>query len=328
VTERIVISDPPLPDARRRVSARELVRRYGGLSMLLFLLALNAAVTPNFVGTGTLRNFLMQIHPTLLVALGMTLVIATGGIDISVGAVMALSASVTGRVYTAGSGLAPALLAGLATGCACGLFNGFLVAKFRIQAIIVTLILMIGGRGLAQIVLGELFLSVYGTGISKLGTFTFFGFLPIQVLIMAVVSGLSLFAVERTIFGRHIQAIGDNPKAARLVGIRIPFYLMLVYVASGLLSGIAGILEGARINAINAGTLGLLVELDAIAAVAIGGTAFQGGKPLIGGTLVGASIAQLITMMVNMNDIPFHYSLIVKAAIVVAALYLQRDRLS
>lgn len=296
--------------------------------MLVFILAINAAFTPHFVDTGTLRNFLLQIHPTLLVAIGMTLVIATGGIDISVGAVMALSASVTGRVYTAGAGLVPALLAGIATGCACGLFNGFLVAKFRIQAIIVTLILMIGGRGLAQIVLGELFLSTYGTGISTLGSFTFFGLVPIQVVIMAVVSGLALFAVERTLFGRYIQTLGDNPNAARLVGIRIPVYLMMVYTICGLLSGVAGILEGARINAINAGTLGLLIELDAIAAVAIGATAFQGGKPLIGGTLVGASIVQLITMMVNMNDIPFNYSLIVKAAIVIGALYIQRERLS
>jgi galactofuranose transport system permease protein len=326
VTERIVISEPQPAQTHKRPVA--FFQTYGGVAMLVLILVLNAAFTPHFVDTGTLRNFLLQIHPTLLVALGMTLVIATGGIDISVGAVMALSASVTGKVYTAGAGFVPALLAGLATGCICGLFNGFLVAKFRIQAIIVTLILMIGGRGLAQIVLGELFLSTYGTAISKLGSFSFFGLVPIQVVIMVLVSGLSFFVVERTIFGRYIQTLGDNRNAARLVGIRIPLYLMMVYTISGLLSGIAGILEGARINAINAGTLGLLIELDAIAAVAIGGTAFQGGKPLIGGTLVGASIVQLITMMVNMNDIPFNYSLIVKAAIVVAALYMQRERLT
>jgi ribose/xylose/arabinose/galactoside ABC-type transport system permease subunit len=325
VTERIVISPPA---ERQRPAVRDLLQRYGSLVMLILMLVLNAAMTPHFVDTGTLRNFLLQIHPTLLVALGMTLVIATGGIDISVGAVMALSASVTGKVYTAGAGFIPSLLAGLATGCACGLFNGFLVAKFRIQAIIVTLILMIGGRGLAQIVLGELFLSTYGTALQTLGSFSFFGMMPIQVVIMLVVSGLSLFAVERTIFGRYIETMGDNPNAARLVGIRIPVYLMMVYLISGLLSAVAGILEGARINAINAGTLGLLIELDAIAAVAIGGTVFQGGKPRIGGTLVGASIVQLITMMVNMNDIPFNYSLVVKAAIVIVALYLQRERIS
>jgi galactofuranose transport system permease protein len=326
VTERIVIPERPIPARAERLST--LVRDYGGLSTLILVVALNAAITPNFVDRGTLRNFLLQIQPTLLVALGMTLVIATGGIDISVGAIMALSASVTGKAYTSGSGLALALVAGVATAAVCGLFNGLLVAKFRIQPVIVTLILMIGGRGLAQVVLGELFLSTYGTDISTLGSLTLFGFLPVQVLVMGAVAGSLLFAAERTVFGRYLEAIGDNRNAARLVGIRLPFYLMLVYLICGVTSGVAGILEGARINAINAGTLGLLIELDAIAAVAIGGTAFRGGKPRVGGTLVGASIVQLVTMMVNMNDIPFHYSLIVKAAIVIVALYLQRERLS
>jgi ribose/xylose/arabinose/galactoside ABC-type transport system permease subunit len=312
----------------QRAAVSELLRAYGAPLLLVLLLLLNVLYTPNFVAGGTLRNFLLQVYPTLLVGLGMTLVIATGGIDISVGAVMALAASVTGTVYSAEPNLALALLAGLGAAMLCGVFNGALVARFRIQPIIVTLILMIGGRGLAQIVLGELFLSTYGTSLSALGSFTLWGFLPLQVLIMAVCSGMALFAVERTIFGRYLQALGDNRNAARLVGIRIPQYIVLVYVISGVLSGVAGIMEGARINAINAGTLGLLIELDAIAAVAIGGTAFHGGKPRIAGTLVGASIVQLVTMIVNMNDISFHYSLIVKAAIVIAALYLQREKLS
>ncbi len=309
-------------------SALDFLRRYGGPLMLLCVFALNAALTPNFLDGGTLRNFLLQIYPTLLIALGMTLVIATSGIDISVGAVMALSASVTGRVHSSGQGLLVSLLAGLAAAAVCGLFNGVLVARMRIQPIIVTLILMIGGRGLAQIVLGELSLSTYGTSISTLGSFMLFGFLPVQFLIMLLASGLLLFVVERTVFGRYLQAVGGNPNAARLVGIRIPTYIAAVYLVSALFSGIAGIMEGARINAINAGTLGLLVELDAIAAVAIGGTPFQGGKPRIVGSLVGASIVQLVTMMVNMNDISFHYSLIIKAAIVIAALYLQRGRVN
>jgi ribose transport system permease protein len=296
--------------------------------MLLLVLLLNALVTPNFLDGGTLRNFVLQIYPTLLIALGATLVIATAGIDISVGAVMALSASVAVRLQGAGLGLAGSLLGGIAAAGACGAFNGLLVAKLRIQPIIVTLILMIGGRGLAQIILGELALSTYGTSISTLGSFTLFGVLPVQLLIMVLCVGLALFAVEKTVLGRHLEALGDNPSAARLVGIRIPAYIALTYVVSAVLSGVAGIMEGARMNAINAGTLGLLIELDAIAAVAIGGTAFSGGKPRIVGTLVGASIVQLITMMVNMNDISFHWSLIVKAAIVVGALYLQRERLS
>lgn len=325
MAEQTVLAEPRDRGAQTSFSTREFLQKYAGPMALLLLVLVNVIMTPNFVETGTLRNFLLQVYPTLLVSLGMTLVIATGGIDISVGAVMALAASVTGRVYTAGSGLLGALAAGLGTAVLCGLFNGYLVAKFRIQAIVVTLILMIGGRGLAQIVLGELFLSTYDTSISTLGSFEFFGFLPIQVVIMILCCAALMFAVNQTTFGRYIEAIGDNRSAARLVGIRIPVYLITVYVLAGLASGIAGIMEGARINAINAGTLGLLVELDAIAAVAIGGTPFAGGKPKVLGTIIGASIVQLITVMVNMNNITFHYSLIVKAAVVVLALYLQRE---
>ena len=171
-------------------------------------------------------------------------------------------------------------------------------------------------------------MSTYGTSISTLGSFTLFGLVPVQLLIMALCVALALFAVEQTVFGRSLEALGDNPNAARLVGIRLPAYSAFTSVISALLSGFAGIMEGARMNAINAGTLGLLIELDAIAAVAIGGTVFSGGKPRIVGSVVGASIVQLITMLVNMNDISFHWSLIVKAAIVVGALYLQRERLS
>ncbi len=312
------------PELRIRL---ELLRSHGGTLMLALLLLLNAALTPHFLEAGTLRNFVLQVYPTLLIAVGVTLVIATSGIDISVGAVMALSASVAGRLQSGGAGLELALLGGVAAAAVCGLFNGILVARLRIQPIIVTLILMIGGRGLAQVILGELALSTSGSSLATLGSLTLFGFLPVQVLIMAVCVALAVFAVEKSVFGRYLEALGDNPKAARLVGIRIPAYLTLVYVVSAVLSGTAGIMEGARINAINAGTLGSLIELDAIAAVAIGGTAFHGGKPRILGSVVGASIVQLITMMVNMNDIPFHWSLVVKAAIVVGALYLQRERL-
>jgi ribose/xylose/arabinose/galactoside ABC-type transport system permease subunit len=124
--------------------------------------------------------------------------------------------------------------------------------------------------------------------------------------------------------GREIEAIGDNRVAARLSGVGIAKVTTMVYVICGFLSAIAGILEAARINTVNAGTLGLGVELEAIAAVAIGGTSFSGGKAHVMGTIVGALLIQLVTVMVNMNNIPFHYSLVIKAAIVVLALYSQK----
>jgi len=179
--EHALTEQPPQAKPELRVRF-ELLRSHGGTLMLALVLVLNVALTPHFLEGGTLRNFLLQVYPTLLIAVGMTLVIATSGIDISVGAVMALSASVAGRLQSGGAGLALALLGGVAAAALCGLFNGVLVARLRIQPIIVTFILMIGGRGLAQIILGELALSTYGTSLATLGSFTLFGFLPVQVV--------------------------------------------------------------------------------------------------------------------------------------------------
>jgi ribose transport system permease protein len=127
-------------------------------------------------------------------------------------------------------------------------------------------------------------------------------------------------------FGQYVEAVGDNYNAARLSGININLVILAVYSSCGFLCGVAGIVEAARINAVNAGSLGLLVELDAIAAVAIGATPFTGGKARIIGTVIGALIVQLVTIIVNMNNIQFHYSLVIKACIIIIALYLQRER--
>jgi len=134
------------------------------------------------------------------------------------------------------------------------------------------------------------------------------------------------FIVRTTVFARNVEAIGDNYRAARLAGANIPLVIMGVYVICGFLCGVAGILEAARINAVNAASLGLLIELDAIAAVAIGATPFSGGKARVMGTVIGALIVQLVTIVVNMNNIQFHYSLVIKAIIIILALYLQKER--
>ena len=147
------------------------LNKYGTLFFFVLLLVLNTFITPNFLSVGTLRNLLLQVYPIMLVSLGMTLVISSGGIDISVGAIMSIAGSVTARLYSSGFGLVASLIAGLLAACLCGFFNGFMVALFHIQPIVITLILMIAGRGLAQIILGELFLSFYGTPFAELGSY-------------------------------------------------------------------------------------------------------------------------------------------------------------
>ena len=262
----------------------------------------------------------------MLVSLGMMMVISSEGIDVSVGVVMSISASVTVKLFSSGFGLPSSIIAGLSAACLCGLFNGIMIARFRIQPIVITLILMIAGRGLAQIILGELSVSFYYTTLADLGSYKLGGLLPVQIIIMLVVIAAMGFIVKTTVFARHVEAIGDNYRASKLSGVNIPFVITGVYVLCGALSGVAGIMEAARINSVNAASLGLMVELDAIAAVAIGGTPFSGGKARILGTVFGALIVQLVTIIVNMNNIQFHYSLVIKAIIIVLTLYLQRER--
>jgi ribose/xylose/arabinose/galactoside ABC-type transport system permease subunit len=304
---------------------QDYLSKYGALTFFVLLILINTFITPNFLQPGTLRNLLLQVFPIVVVSLGMTFVIASGGIDISVGSIMAIAGAVTARIFLADLGVVTSILIGLCAASLCGFFNGFMVAVFRIQPIIITLILMIGGRGLAQIILGELFVSLYATPFTTLGSLKVWQGIPIQVIIMLFLVATVIFVARKTIFAKNVEAIGDNRRAARLSGISIPFSLISVYMLCGLLCGIAGIMGAARVNAMNAGSLGLLIELDAIAAVAIGGTPFTGGKPNVLGTVIGALIVQLVTVSVNMNNISFHYSLAIKALIIIFALYLQRE---
>ena len=303
----------------------EFVKNYSMVFFFLLLLVLNAVFTPNFLSIGTLDNTLRQVFPIMLVALGMTLVISSGGIDISVGAIMAISAAVTARLYTADMGLMPSVGCGVLAAGLCGLLNGVLISKFRIQPIIVTLIVMFAGRGVAQMILGEFPVSLMYTPFEDLGRYRFVG-VPVQVLIMLPAVAVMLFVVKKTVFAKRVEAIGDNPRAARLVGINVFWVTVGVYVLCSILCAIAGVMDAAKGARVDAGRLGMYIELDAIAAVAIGGTSFSGGRARILGTVFGAVVVQLVTVIVNMNNIEYHYSLILKAMVLIAAVWAQRDK--
>jgi galactofuranose transport system permease protein len=309
------------------IGGREIVRRQGAVVFLLVLVVLNAFITPNFFSRGTLVNTLVQAFPIMLVALGMTMVISSGGIDISVGAIMAIAGVVATRLFTSemacfnsGLGLALSVGCGIVAGGLCGLFNGALISRWRIQPIVVTLVAMIAGRGLAQTILGKPVVSLFLTPFNTMGTYKVADTVPVQIVIILVAVGVMLFVAKKTVFARHVEALGDNCRAARLVGINTTAVTIGVYVLCGVLCAVAGIMEAARTGGANAKLLGLNTELDAIAAVAIGGTPFTGGRARVFGTVTGAIVVQLVTVIVNMNDIQFHYSLIFKALIVVVAL--------
>ncbi|HEX7176970.1 MAG TPA: ABC transporter permease, partial [Pyrinomonadaceae bacterium] len=291
----------------------------------LLLLVIDSIFIPNFFHPNNFRNILLQIAPTMLVATGMTFVIATGGIDLSVGAVMAIASAVAATSIDSGTWVAVPLALCVAT--AAGAFNGALISGFRIQPIIVTLALLISGRGVAQVINGGRLIPFSDPTFEYLGR-GYVGPVPVQVLVMFVVVAAAIFVMRATAFGRYVVAVGGNESAARLSGVKVNRTKVLVYALSGLLAGLAGLIETARQGASDAPNVGLNIELDAIAATVVGGTALTGGRATVVGTLIGALIMQVITTSINMKGYEYAWSLVIKAAIIVVAVYIQRPKVA
>ena len=325
------ISPPDTPPATRFRPTLQ-IRRFGALIALAALVLLNLAVTPHFATMQTLSVNLTQICTIVIVGVGMTLVIATGGIDLSVGSLMAISGALapgffTGSLLHGGNlyvnialGIViPVMAAGL-----FGLFNGWLVSSFRIQPIIATLILFIAGRGIAQVWTNGDLQVFKAPEFQAIALGHVLG-VPFQVWIMLAVVVAAAWVLKRTVFGRQVLAVGGNEPAARLAGVPVKRIKRLVYVVSGLCSGIAGLIVIAMNSAADANLIGMGVELDAIAAVAVGGTLLSGGRGTVVGTLVGALIIQLVRYTLLANGVPDAAALLAKAVLIVLAVWLQRQ---
>lgn len=316
----------------RRLNVNAILKRAGSLIALLVLIGLNLAVTPHFATMQTLSVNLTQICTIVIVGVGMTLVIATGGIDLSVGSLMAIAGALAPGFFTGAlfhganlyvnialSIVVPICVAGL-----FGLFNGWLVSTFRIQPIIATLVLFIAGRGIAQVwTNGDL--QVFKVPEFQAIVLGHVLGVPFQVWIMLTVVVIAAWVLRKTVFGRQILAVGGNEPAARLAGVPVARVKRLVYVASGLCSGIAGLIVIAMNSAADANLIGMGAELDAIAAVAVGGTLLSGGRATIVGTLLGAMIIQLVRYTLLANGVPDSAALIAKAVLIVFAVWLQRQ---
>lgn len=312
--------------ARGRASIADYAPTYGALAALVLLFIINAVATPNFLDVNNFRNILLQVAPTVLVATGMTLVIATGGIDLSVGSLMAISSAVA--AVSLGRGVVVAMLLALVLATVVGTLNGALISGFRIQPIIVTLASLITGRGVAQVISnGGQLIPFDNPRFAWLGQ-GYLGPVPVQILVMALVVAAAIFVMRATSFGRYVAAVGGNEAAARLAGVRVQRTKIAVYALSGLLAGLAGLIETARLSASDAQKVGLNIELDAIAAVVVGGTPLTGGRATVVGTLIGALIMQMITTSFNMNGVSFSWALVIKAAIIVVAVYIQRPKVA
>jgi len=270
---------------------------------------------------GSFIDVLNRGAPVAILALGMTLVIATGGIDLSVGAVMAITGAVAASLADSYP-IAVVLLAAGAIGICCGLWNALLIALFRIQPIVATLILMVAGRGVAQLITQGKIVTFASPDLAYMGNGTLLT-VPIPILLVAGMLLATGLLVRQTALGLMIEATGANARAAWLAGIRTRAITAVAYVWSGLAAALAGVIAAANILGADANNAGLWLELDAILAVVIGGTSLLGGRFSLLLSVVGALIIQAMNTGILLSGIRPEFNLVMKAAIVLCVLFLQ-----
>jgi galactofuranose transport system permease protein len=311
-----------------------LARLIPQLLTLAAVVALVTLVFPSFLSVGISDgrlvgpaiDVLKRVAPVALLSIGMTLVIATRGIDLSVGTVMAIAGACAAWAIASGYGLALALVLALIAGLAAGVWNGLLVAVLGIQPIVATLILMTAGRGIAQLITEGRILTFNHPGFAFFGSGTILG-MPVPAVIWIATGIAVALLMRRTALGILIEAIGVNRLASALSGVNARVLLIAVYMASGLCAGLAGIIATADIRGADANNAGLWLELDAILAVVIGGNSLLGGRFSIAASLLGALIIQTIDTGILLAGFPSEYNLVIKAAIVLVILVLQSPRL-
>jgi ribose transport system permease protein len=312
-------SPPTAPVRAARGQLPMRARQFGTLIGLVALSGVLWILTPHFLTLSNLLNVAEQTSINAIVAVGMTFVILSGGIDLSVGSIVAVSGVVLGMALRDEQPLALALLAALVTGSICGLLNGLLVSFGNLPPFIVTLGMMSIARGAALLITEGRPVSGFQSSFRLLATGRI-GFIPAPVVATAIVYIAAHFVLTRTTFGRYVYAIGGNEEATRLSGVAVRFHKTMIYAVSGLMSAAAAIILTARLNSAQP-IAGMMYELDAIAATVIGGTSLMGGEGTLGGTLVGALIMGVLRNGLNLLGVSsFLQQIVIGAVIVVAVL--------
>ncbi|MGB3627797.1 MAG: ABC transporter permease [Henriciella sp.] len=315
-------------------SVLSALQRHGALWPLvalgliwLIILIVNPGFFAFTVHDGRVFGGLIDIFnrgaPVALIAIGMSLVIATGGIDLSVGAVMAIAGAVAANLIVGTALPVPLIiLAGLGAGLAAGLLNGTLVAGLGIQPIVATLILLVAGRGVAQLLNDGQIITFQNEAFAFVGVGTLLG-LPMPVWLVLIVLAAILALTRATALGLFIEAVGANASASRYAGIPVRAIKLAVYAIAGICAALAGLVATADIQGADANNVGLWIELDAILAVVIGGTSLMGGRYSLVLAVVGALIIQSLNTAIVLSGIPPKFNLVIKAAVIIAVLLLQ-----
>jgi len=302
------------------------IANFSSLIGLAILCAIIAIISPDFLTLSNLMNILNQVSLNGLVAVGMTFVIFTGGIDLSVGSILALSSALLAAMLKSGLPDWIAILAALAIGVVFGLANGWIIAGFNLQAFIVTMAFMTMYRG-------GTFVFTQGRPITGLGDNGIFaalgrgdiGGIPWSGILMLVCLAVTIFILSRTVYGKSVYAVGGNAEAARLSGLPVRRITASVYAVSGFFSALAGVVLTSRLDSAQP-LAGQGYELDAIAAVVLGGTSLAGGRGRMIGTLVGALIIGVLNNGLNLLEVSSFYQQIVKGAVILLAVLADRRK--
>jgi ribose transport system permease protein len=307
---------------RRRAVSFDQVRQYGLVVALIALIVVFSFLSPYFFTADNMLNIARQVAVTAIVAVGMTFVIISGGIDLSVGSTLALSGVVAAATFSGTQSMPVAVLAALAVGAVVGLFNGVVSAKGQIAGFIVTLATMGAVRGLAFIFTGGNPVTASAPAFTWLGTGHILGIaVPIVVMIVAVLAGA--FLLGKTRFGRYVYAIGGNEKASRWTGLKVPRIQIGVYTLVGVLAGLAGVILAARLGS-GQPFVGTGFELDVIAAVILGGSSLAGGRGRMSGTIIGVLIIGVLNNGLTLMNVSSYWQMVVQGAIILVAVLIDR----
>ncbi|WP_185841547.1 ribose ABC transporter permease [Vibrio cholerae] len=308
-------------DNRKRLLSKEWLIEQKSLIALLFLVVVVSFLNPNFFTVDNLLNILRQTSVNAIIAVGMTLVILTAGIDLSVGSVLALCGAFAATLVAMEVPVLIAVPTALLAGATLGAISGIIIAKGKVQAFIATLVTMTLLRGVTMVYTDGRPISTGFTDTAD--TFAWFGTgyalgIPVPVWLMVVVFAGAWYLLNHTRFGRYVYAVGGNESATRLSGINVDRVKIGVYAICGLLAALAGIIVTSRLSSAQP-TAGMGYELDAIAAVVLGGTSLMGGKGRIMGTLIGALIIGFLNNALNLLDVSSYYQMIAKAVVILLA---------
>jgi galactofuranose transport system permease protein len=321
VLEKVKIGD--------RTAVTTWIREHGVYLALLLLVIYNVVATTNFVTVATLQLLFSQLPPVIIVSLGMAMVIGTGGVDLSVGTTMAIASAVLAKAVISpaqggfGAPIAIAIVMAVVAGLVVGVFNGVVVAVARVQPIVATLGVLVAGRGIALVITGGALVELFVPFFAQVRLGKFLG-IPYVMIVAAVLAVIVSFLVRRTAFGYRLLAIGGNRRASVLAGLPVKRTLITVYALSGMLAAVAGVIATARLRASDPSYIGLLYELSAITAVVVGGTALNGGRVRVLGTVTGAILIQLLETTLVSHNAPDSVARMVEAVIIIAAVYIQR----